>query len=219
MEQRFYRAGVSCSVFLTATNIAISAKKAGPKNDLFVFLNTMNSAYYQHICNGTAHAIARQSRANEVFHSPELLADLTQFACDITNPNIHKALWIIELIALKKPAWVAPYLPQLLEVAPNYTHESAKRAFSNTLAKLCLANLIPENCAEATVELALQWLIQPEKTVPKVMAIRILYHYHIQFPWVVEPLLELMQKDFAMQSPGLKNTIRKISMQLLHERN
>lgn len=217
MEQRFYRADVSCSVFLPATNIAISAKKAGPKIDLFVFLNTMNTPYYQHICNGTAHAVARQSRAKEVFHSPELLLDLTRFASDLTNPNLHKALWIIELIALKKPAWVAPYLPQMLEVAPNYTHESAKRAFSNTLAKLCLANLIPENLAEATVELALQWLIQPEKTVPKVMAIRILYHYHIQFPWVVEPLLELMQKDFAKQSPGLQNTIRNISKRLTQE--
>jgi hypothetical protein len=49
------------------------------------------------------------------------------------------------------------------------------------------------------------------------MAIRILYHYHTQFPWVVEPLLELMQKDFAKQSPGLQNTIRNISKRLTQE--
>ena len=200
-----------------ATNIAISAKKGGLKIDLFVFLTAMNSSYYQHICSGTAHAIARQSRAKEVFQSPELLTNLTQFACDLANPHLHKALWIIELVALKNPTWVAPYLSQLLEVAPKYTHQSAKRAFSNTLSKLCLANLIPENRAEATVELALQWLVQPEKTVPKVMAIRMLYHYHPQFPWVVEPLRDLMQKDFSMQSPGLQNTIRKISKLLAQE--
>lgn len=179
----------------------------------------MNSAYYQHICSGTAHAIARQSRAKEVLQQPELLADLAAFASDLSNPNLHKALWIIELVAVKKPVWIVPHLPQLLEVAPNYTHESAKRAFSNTLAKLCLAKLIPENLAEASVELALQWLIQPEKTVPKVMAIRILYHYHTQFPWVVEPLLELMQKDFTQQSPGLQHSVRKFSKLLAQERD
>lgn len=181
----------------------------------------MNSAYYQHICSGTAHAIARQSRAKEVLQQPELLVDLTAFASNLANPNLHKALWIIELVAVKKPIWIVPHLPQLLEVAPNYTHESAKRAFSNTLAKLCLAKLIPENLAEASVELALQWLIQPEKTVPKVMAIRILYHYHIQFPWVVEPLLELMQKILHNNHPvcnircaNSANTWRKSAIKL-----
>ena len=177
----------------------------------------MNCAYYQYICSGTAHALARQNRAKEVLQQPELLADLAAFASDLANPNLHKALWIIELVAITKPTWVVPYLPQLLAVAPNYTHESAKRAFSNTLAKLCLAKLIPENLEEATLELSMHWLIQPEKTVPKVMAIRMLYHYHSRFPWVIEPLRDLMQKDFSMQSPGLQNTIRKISKLLAQE--
>jgi hypothetical protein len=91
------------------------------------------------------------------------------------------------------------------------------RPAENTLAKLCLAKLIPENLEEATLELSMQWLIQPEKTVPKVMAIRMLYHYHSRFPWVVEPLRDLMQKDFSIQSPGLQNTIRKISKLLAQE--
>ena len=64
----------------------------------------MNSAYYQHICSGTAHAISRQNRANEVLQSTELLIDLTQFASNLANPHLHKALWIIELVALKKPS-------------------------------------------------------------------------------------------------------------------
>jgi hypothetical protein len=187
------------------------------KFDLFVILDAMNTPYYQHICSGSAHAISRQNRDNEVFQSPELLIDLTQFACDLANPHLHKALWIIELVTLKNPTWVAPYLPQLLAVAPNYSHESAKRAFSNTLAKLCLAKLIPENLEEATLELSMQWLIQPEKTVPKVMAIRILYFFRYKYPWVVEPLLDLMAKDYALQSPGLQNTIRKITKLLSQE--
>lgn len=189
----------------------------GFKIDLFVNLEPMNSPYFQHICNGTAHAQARQSRAAEVEQNPALLTDLVDFACDATNKQVHKALWIIELVVQKKPAWLVPHLPRLLKAAPNFSHESAKRAVSNSLAKICLAKLIPENLEEPTIELALQWLIQPEKTVPKVMAIRILYFYHNKYLWIVDPLLDLMQKDFANQSPGLQNTIRKVSTCLKKE--
>ena len=49
------------------------------------------------------------------------------------------------------------------------------------------------------------------------MAIRILYFFRFKYPWVVEPLLDLMANEYALQSPGLQNTIRKMSKLLTHE--
>jgi len=176
----------------------------------------MNTAFYQKIENGTAHRISRDATKDFVLAHPEYLAPLFTIACNPKDKNHYKALWIIELISIKTPEILVPFMDLYCAALPLYSIERAIRP----CAKICfhMVNskklVLTETQEERIIETCLDWLIKDVKVAPAAFALRCLYLLGKKHEWVHEELRLLLSKTIDNPSPGYKVVVKELLKRL-----
>ena len=180
------------------------------------YIYEMNTAFYQKIENGTAHRISRDATKDFVLAHPEYLGDLFTIACNSKDKNHYKALWIIELISVKKPEILTPYIDQFCVALPFYTIERAIRPS----AKICFQMVnskkvvLTEPQEQRLIETCLDWLVTNVKVAPAAFAMRSLYLLGIKHEWVHEELRLLLSKTIEHPTPGYKVVVKELLKRL-----
>lgn len=187
----------------------------GKKSGVF-YLYQMNSPLYKKIENGTAHRVSRDATRDFVLAHPEYLGDLVSLACNPKDKNHYKALWIIELLSVKKPEILVPFIDQFCVTLPLYSIERAIRPCAKICFHLVRSKkvVLTEPQQERIIETCLDWLIQDVKVAPAAFALRSLYLLGIKHDWVHEELRLLLTKTSDKPSPGYKVVVKELLKRL-----
>ena len=172
----------------------------------------MNLYFYNQIAISSAHTKCREEKLQMVLENESYLQDLFEIAFNILDKNHHKAVWIVELVAQKHFEKIIPFSAKIIENARLYKHQSAKRGISLTL--LFMVNSIQITFSETQIEkiitTCLDWMIDDSKLVPKWCAMQILQKLSLKHLWLKIELRQIIEQDFAHQTPGYQSMARKI---------
>ena len=180
------------------------------------YIYEMNIAFYQKIENGTAHRISRDATRDLVLAHPEYLGDLVAIACNPEDKIHYKALWVVELLSVKKPELLVPFIDQFCVALPQYTIErairpSAKICFQLVNNKKVTLTKVQE---ERLIEICLDWVVNEVKVAPAAFALRSLYLLGVKHPWVHDELRLLLSKTIDNPSPGYKVVVKELLKRL-----
>jgi hypothetical protein len=176
----------------------------------------MNTNFYNQIARGTAHRKSRDENTSFVLSHLEHIEDLAKIACNPKDKNHYKALWIIELISIKKPEVILPIINAFCDALPKYKIEKAIRPS----AKICLQLVksknvnLTENQEEKITETCLDWLINDVKVAPAAFAMRALFLLGKKYNWINDELKLILSKDLDHASPGYRFAVKDILKQL-----
>jgi len=176
----------------------------------------MNTAFYHAIENGTAHRISRDANRDLVLSHPEYLVDLFAIACNPQGKNHYKALWVVELLSVKKPELLVPFIDQFCVALPTYTIERAIRPSAKICYQLVHSKKVSltEAQEERLIETCLDWLVNNVKVAPAAFALRSLYLLGLTHPWVHEELRLLLSKTVEHPTPGYKVVVKELLKRL-----
>lgn len=170
----------------------------------------MNSNLKSTLEKSNAGLLSRNSIRFAVMNQHFEIKELMDLATDLTYKNHHKAIWIVEQIAICDFWFVKQFLAMIVEKASAYKHTSAVRGASKILYLCSITTEIEWSELEKTkiIETALDWLIGTEKVACKANAIKIITHFAEEFPETVSSFLEILEKDFGNQTPGFQAASR-----------
>jgi len=157
------------------------------------------------------------SRANTDFvgdfvrQKPELIRELWDIYFRKQEPISRRAAWIIDTVSEDVPAWVEPYIPQLIDLLPTFSHDGLKRHGLRMLSR----NIIPEERKAELMNICFDWLLSPAEAVAaKMYSILILYDLSRQLPEIRNELIDTIEFQMTEGTPGFKSIGRKILAQL-----
>jgi len=176
----------------------------------------MNTEFYQALENGTAHRISRDATRDLVLAHPEYLADLFAIACNPKDKNHYKALWVVELLSVKKPELLVPFIDQFCVALPQYTIERAIRPSAKICFQLVHSKKVTltETQEERLIETFLDWLVNNVKVAPAAFALRSLYLLGLKHEWVHDELRLLLSKTIEDPTPGYKVVVKELLKRL-----
>ncbi|MFM2214182.1 MAG: hypothetical protein RL427_1445 [Bacteroidota bacterium] len=176
----------------------------------------MNTEFYQAIEKGTAHRFSRDANRDLVLAHPEYLGDLVAIACNPKDKIHYKALWVIELLSVKKPELLVPFVNQFCLALPKYTIERAIRPSAKICFQLVHSKKVTltEAQEERLIETCLDWLVNNVKVAPAAFALRSLYLLGLQHPWVHDELRLLLSKTVVHPTPGYKVVVKELLKRL-----
>ncbi len=176
----------------------------------------MKSFFYTQIENSTAHRKSRDFICESALINSENLEELFHLAFDISNKNHFKACWSLELVLEKDLKYIIPYLDIFINITFKYKNDSAKRSISKICMFLSNSKLIKlsEKQEQILVETCLDWLIKNEKVATKAYAIRALYNFSKNQPWIKDELKIILAQDYSLHSAAYKAVAREILKKL-----
>jgi len=176
----------------------------------------VNTVFYKKIENATAHRVSRDALMNFVLEHSEHLFDLWAIACEAKDKNHYKALWIVELLSVKKPELLVPFMDQFCVALPKYTIERAIRPSAKICYQLVQSKkVILSDAQEARlIEVCLEWLVSNVKVAPAAFALRSLYLLGLKHEWVHEELRLLLSKTIEHPTPGYKVVVKELLKRL-----
>ncbi len=133
-----------------------------------------------------------------------LLPALINFSFDISQKEHQKGIWIIEMIAEKKPYLLVPFLEKICNTSKNIKNLSATRGVSRILFFISTYLDLNKNQEEKIIETCLDWLISDERVACKMYAIRTLFHYSKKQSWLKEELTTILETDYNKHTAGYK---------------
>jgi len=176
----------------------------------------VNTVFYKKIENATAHRVSRDALVDFVLAHPEHRVDLWAIACSAQDKNHYKALWVIELLSVKKPEILTPFVDQYCAALPKYTIERAIRPSAKICYQLVQSKkVILSDAQEARlIEVCLEWLVSNVKVAPAAFALRSLYLLGLKHEWVHEELRLLLSKTIEHPTPGYKVVVKELLKRL-----
>jgi len=183
----------------------------------------METNFYRQIARSTAHRPIRDLLSNAVLQDKSLLDELVKIALTVTDPNHHKACWILELVLEQEPEWLTGYLSEFCTVLSQIKHEGALRSIS----KICLfairhqqrrANFLGDTEIEQITAACFDWLINPNgKVATKAYAMRALHLLGKDNEWIYPELKRILSEDAAKHSAAYVAAAKDILKQLAHK--
>lgn len=173
----------------------------------------MECDFFNRLAHANAGLKCRTALLSFVLEHPKVMPDLVVFSTDLQNKNHHKGIWLLEMLAEKQAVILQPFAAKLLEVIPQYEHESAIRGASRIVLFMSLAQpgFLTKAQQQQCIEIALDWLIDDEiKIAPKANALYSLAHYAKEQSWLKDELRLIIDKDYANQSAGYKAAAKKV---------
>lgn len=184
----------------------------------------MNSELYNRFAKSTGHRASRESNALNLMANPELLPDVAGLAFRVSDKNHHKAMWALELVLEQDITVLRPYLTEFCEALPLFTHSCATRSAAKI--SMFVAHHLQDHNDFASAEqvahiteFCFDLLIDDSKVAAKAYAMRALYEFGISQPWIWPALVEIIRKDFALQSAGYKSIGARILNAIATRRN
>lgn len=180
------------------------------------YIYEMNTEFYQVIANGTAHRISRDASRDLVLAHPEYLVDLIAIACNPKDKHHYKALWVVELLSIKKPELLVPFIDQFCTALPQYTIERAIRPSAKICFQLVHSKKVTltEVQEERFIETCLDWIVANVKVAPAAFALRSLYLLGLKHSWVHDELRLLLSKTMEHPTPGYKVVVKELLKRL-----
>lgn len=138
------------------------------------------------------------------------------FALEDRGKYAMRAARVINLVSLKHPHLIRPYLPMLVHKLPNLKNDGLKRGIAKTISERS-----PDYDDETTgllVNTCFDWLNDPqEKIALKVYAMEILYRISQFYPEMKPELIASIEHQLPEASTAIKSRGRKYLLKLYKE--
>jgi hypothetical protein len=118
-----------------------------------------------------------------------------------------RAAWVAEIVCLKYPGLVVPYIHNLIQALPEFNHPGSQR---NTLKILSRCIIEDEDDLGTLIDVCFKWINEPEKTVAvKIFCMDILSKHLNIYPELAYELKSVIEDQFEKNSAGFKSRGRK----------
>jgi hypothetical protein len=149
--------------------------------------------------------------ADIVLKRPELVSELWKIYLAIEEPVSRRAAWIIDTASEDKPAWVEPFLPQLIAKLPEFNHDGLKRHALRMIAR----SPFPVGTEGELMNMAFEWIVSTTESVAvKMYCIQILYRLSVTEPDILKELYDTIEFQMADGTPGFKSIGTKLMLQI-----
>ncbi len=161
--------------------------------------------------------LSNNSRAHTDFmgdivrQNPDLINELWQVYLSDKGAVSRRAAWIIDTVSENEPAWVQPYLEQLIDLLPTFSHDGMKRHGLRMISR----NTIPEAKIGELINIAFDWLLSNNEAIAaKMYCMLILSSIAEKMPEIRNELIDTIEFQMPEGSPGFKSIGKKILKQL-----
>lgn len=158
----------------------------------------------------------REDLRDAALENPLYLEEVIQLAFAPTDPNHHKACWVLELICEKQLEVIYPYIEQLCNTLSLYTNESAIRPIAKVMVFLThqYREKLSESQRQKLIETSFDWLISDTKVAAKAYAMEILFELGKYYDWIHPELKQILSQDYTKHSAGYQARARMILKEL-----
>jgi hypothetical protein len=133
--------------------------------------------------------------------------EIIQLLLNDKDPVPARAAWVAEIVCLEYPELIVPYIHELIEALPRFTHPGSQR---NTVKILTRCTIEDENDQGVLIDLCFQWITKPEITVAvKVYCMEILSNHLKIYPELAYELKSVIEDQFEKNSAGFKSRGRR----------
>lgn len=145
--------------------------------------------------------------ADSIGTSEENFKTVMQLVLEDKDPVPPRAAWVAELVSLKDPSLINPYIGRMIEGLESYTHPGTRR----NVLKILMRTDIPEEYQGLLIDICFRWIMDEEKKVAsKVFAMQIIENHLSLYPELAVELSEVIQDQFNKNSAGFKSRGRKV---------
>ena len=162
----------------------------------------------------------RLKYANLLLDNPELIPNALDILFKVDDPISCRAAWILEFMCGEKLEAIIPHLDNFTKNMHKVHLDSAVRP----VAKICeyliksyygknpskLKDALTQTHKERITEVCFDYMINDEKIAPKAYSMNSLFLLGQEFDWIHPELVNILQRDFQMQSSGFKARARHI---------
>lgn len=154
--------------------------------------------------------------ADLVFNRPTLFTELWKIFIANEEPVSRRAAWVVDICSEKKPEWIAPLLPELIETFPGYGHDGLKRHSLRILSR----SPLPAGKLGELASICFDWLLHREESVAvKMYCMEILYRISEMEPDLKPELADTITLQMVEGTPGIRSCGRRILKKLSQEIN
>lgn len=158
--------------------------------------------------------------ANLVIDNPSLIPKLLDVLFMVDDKISCRAAWVFEFMCGEQLKASIPFLDTFTKQLHRVHLDPAVRP----VAKVCeylikayyskydndIKSALSEQHKERIVEVCFDWMINDEKIAPKAYAMNTLYLLGQDYDWIHPELVQIIERDYQMQSSGFKARARHI---------
>lgn len=162
----------------------------------------------------------RLKYANLVIDNPELIVPLLEILFDVDDKISCRAAWVFEFMCGEKLEAIMPHLDIFTANISKVHLDPAVRP----VAKICeyltkanysktdhsIKNHLTKKHKENITAACFDWMINDEKIAPKAYSMNSLYLLGTEFDWIHPELVNILERDYEMQSSGFKARAKHI---------
>ena len=153
---------------------------------------------------------------NFIGNDPNLFKTLVDFALEDRDRYAMRAARVINLVSLKHPELIRPYLPGMVRRLPSIRNDGLKRGIAKTISER--SPDFDEEVMGILINTCFDWLSDPqEKIALKVYSMEILYRLSHFYPDLKQELITSIELQIPGASTGVKSRGRKYLSKLYSE--
>lgn len=166
---------------------------------------------------------SRQNRlkyANLVLNDMSLFPKLINILFMVDDKVSCRAAWVFEFVCAEYIYAIIPHLDQFTKNIGKVHFDSAVRPVAKVCGFIARAYYSKEEITlkktlkpihiELIIEACFDWMISDQKIAPKVYAMETLYLFGKDYDWIHPELMQILEQDFQIQSPGFKARAKRI---------
>lgn len=152
--------------------------------------------------------------ASVVGQNRKLFKQLIELVLSNEKTVSGRAAWVVEIIWLKYPEMIRPYIPEMIDFLPQSKFDNQKRHFLKMLATINLTEL-DEDRLGILIDRCFTWLEDPVYPIAvKMFSMQIIHNFIKIEPTLASELIAIIENQFDDGSPGFKNRGEKILKEL-----
>lgn len=120
-----------------------------------------------------------------------------------------RAAWVMEILWLKYPYLIEPYIHDIIDFLPKSKYDNQKRHLTKVLSTRDLRELDEERLG-ILIDRCFTWLEDPiYPTAVKMFSMQIIYNYIEIEPVLASELIAIIENQYDDSTPGFKNRADK----------
>ena len=152
--------------------------------------------------------------ASVIDKDKKLFEEIVELALSNEKYVSGRAAWVIEVLWLKYPTIIDPYINEIIDFLPKSKYDNQKRHFTKILSTRNLSEL-DENRLGILIDRCFTWLEDPiYPTAVKMFSMQILFNYVKIESALASELIAIIENQFEDNTPGFKNRGKKILVEL-----
>lgn len=152
--------------------------------------------------------------ASVIDKDKKLFEEIVELALSNEKYVSGRAAWVIEVLWLKYPTIIDPYINKIIDFLPKSKYDNQKRHFTKILSTRNLSEL-DENRLGVLIDRCFTWLEDPiYPTAVKMFSMQILFNYVKIESVLASELIAIIENQFEDSTPGFRNRGKKILTEL-----